>query len=48
MDLDKFRDAGLMYELPKFMLAVLAEHDPTFGCSYMEKVPNIVMFIMSL
>jgi hypothetical protein len=38
-----------MYELPKFMLAVLAEHDPTFGCSpYMEKVPNIVMFIMSL
>ena len=21
---------------------------PTFGCSYMEKVPNIVMFIMSL
>jgi hypothetical protein len=40
-----------MYELPKFMLAdlaVLAEHDLTFGCSYMEKVTNIVMFIMSL
>jgi hypothetical protein len=37
-----------MYELPKFMLAVLAEHDLTFGCSYMEKVPNTVMFIMSL
>jgi hypothetical protein len=33
-----------MYELPKFMLAVLAEHDPR----HMEKVPNIVMFIMSL
>ena len=37
-----------MYELPKFILAVLAEQDVTFGCSYIEKVPNIVMFIMSL
>jgi hypothetical protein len=37
-----------VYELPKFILAVLAEQDVTFGCSYIEKVPNIVMFIMSL
>jgi hypothetical protein len=40
--------AFLVYKLPKFILAVLAEQDLTFGCSYMEKVPNIVMFIMSL
>jgi hypothetical protein len=37
-----------MYELSKFMLATLVEHDLTFGCSYMEKVSNTVMFIMSL